>query len=145
MHWLAALTVVAATRVLPPPCGAPAFDQERRDVATILRLEKAWSVAFLQGDTAFERCLLAPTFAEILRTGEMTGLAGELSFATKNVAHPRRVPPLPRPTVVLLADGAVAYGIVKGKMRTTRYADFYVWTRSQWQVVFAQQTVVQTP
>lgn len=144
MSWLAGLAVVGVIQISSAPtCRAPELERERRDVVTIQRLEAAWSAAFLQGDTTFERCLLAPQFTQILRTGNLAGLASELALAAKNTAHPQPVPILPTPTVLLFGDGAVAYGAVKRKTMTTRYADFYVWIGSRWQVVFAQQTVVQ--
>ena len=51
---------------------------EAKDSQTIERLEMAWTLAFLKGDTAFEQCLLTPDFVELLKDGSTEGLDGEL-------------------------------------------------------------------
>jgi hypothetical protein len=108
-----------------------------------VRLEAAWNVAFLQGDTAFERCLLTQDFTEIMRGGGVKHLSDELGFAARNTGHHLPPAPIPKLTVLLEGNVAVAYGTVVGASGTTRYADFYVWTDSSWRVFFAQQTAVE--
>lgn len=124
------------------PCDHPALAHQARDQATIVRLEHVWNAAFLNGDTALERCLLSPDFTEIMRSGEVKHLADELGFAAKNSGHPLPDPGAPAPDVLLHGDVAVAYAEVKGKAGATRYADFYVWDGSAWHAYFAQQTPV---
>ena len=130
-------------------CALPPLMHQREDVATVERLETAWSVAFLQGDVLLERCLLTPDFAEILRGGETKYLADELGFAEANRGQHRPIPDFPKPVVLLHGDAAVAYGTsqsvsANGTPRITRYADFYLWEAGRWHAFFAQQTPVES-
>ncbi len=126
-------------------CNMPQLMHERRDVTTVQRLENAWSVAYLRGDTDLERCLLTPDFTEILRTGEVKVLADELQFAVKNKGKNLAIPELPKSTVLMHGKVAVGYGTSRstnadGTPRTIRYADYYVWEGGAWHAFFAQQT-----
>jgi hypothetical protein len=128
-------------------CDQAQLKDEHKDVATIQRLENAWTVAYLKADTNFERCLLAPDFTEIIRSGEVKFLADEIEFAKKNEGKNLPIPDLPQPTVLLHGNVAVAYGTSEftgpdGKSRKTRYADYYVWENESWHAYFAQQTSV---
>lgn len=133
--------------VLHPPkhdrgCRIGPLANEGRDIATIIRLEHAWSVAYLRGDTAFERCLLTPDFTEVMRSGEVKGLSDEIGFAAKNVGRSDPIPDLPTPQVLIHGNAAVAFAKTHGSTGTTVYADFYVWIGDSWHVYFAQQTAV---
>jgi hypothetical protein len=130
-------------------CDQSTLKDERKDVATIQRLERAWTVAYLEADTNFERCLLSPDFTEIIRSGEVKFLADELEFAKKNEGKNLPIPDQPKPTVLLHGNVAVAYGAseftgLDGEVRKTRYADYYVWENGSWHAFFAQQTTVDT-
>lgn len=123
---------------------APLMNQHK-DVATVQHLEEAWSIAFLQGDTDVVRCLLTPDFTEIQRSGEVKALTDELALAAKNKGKNNSIPDLPKSTVLIHGNVAVAYGISKstgddGKPRTTRFADYYIWENGAWHAFFAQQT-----
>jgi hypothetical protein len=122
-------------------CQYSALLHERRDVATIESLELEWTRAYLRGDTDFEKCLLTPDFTEIVRNGDVKHLADELVLAAKNKAKPLPVPEIPKGTVLLHGNVAVAYGRSSGA-RAMRYADYYVWESSHWRVYFAQQTEI---
>jgi hypothetical protein len=126
-------------------CKQPALMHQRRDVATVLHLEDAWNTAYMRGDTDLERCLLGPTFTEILRTGDVLGLAGELELAEKNRGKNLAIPAMPQITVLLHGNQAVAYGKSSatdsdGKSQTRFYSDSYLWEHGAWHVFFAQQT-----
>ncbi len=128
-------------------CNAGSLQHQRRDTATIDRLEEAWTLAYLRGDTEFERCILAPDFTEILRNGEIKVLQDELGFAESNKGKQLPIPPFTKGTVLLHGNVAVAYGtsISKsgdGSTRVVRYADYYVWEGRLWHAFFAQQTQV---
>jgi len=128
-------------------CKQQALMHQTKDVATIQHLEDEWSTAYLQGNTDFERCLLAPDFTEILRTGEVKFLGDELELAAKNRGKNLAIPHLPKPKVLLHGNVAVAYGMSRstasdGKVRETRFADSYLWENGTWHVFFAQQTQV---
>ena len=129
-------------------CNMDALKGQQRDAATIQRLENAWSVAYLKADTNFEKCLLTEDFTEIIRSGEVKVLSDELAFARKNEGKNLPIPKLPEPTVLLHDNVAVAYGTSRstrpdGKIKETRYADYYVWENGKWHAFFAQQTSVE--
>lgn len=125
-------------------CGQAVLQDEHKDVATIQALEHAWSVAFLQGDTAFERCLLTPDFTEITRDGAVKMLADELELAARN--RGKDLPPPPPLTIPVMIHGdvAVAYVAVprskEGKAFSVYNADYYVWESGVWHAYFSQQT-----
>lgn len=125
----------------PPECTPPSLRHQARDTATVQRLEKAWTVAFLTGDEAFEKCLLIPDFTEVLSDGSVKHLDDELALARKNTGKGLRIPDLPPGTVLLHGSVAAAYG-VSGSTRRARYVDYYVWERGGWRVFFAQQTLI---
>jgi hypothetical protein len=76
--WLIVFTASARA-----DCARPALAHQRRDAATIQRLETAWSLAYLTGDAEFEACLLTPDFTEIMSNGSINHLHEELELAEK--------------------------------------------------------------
>src|SRR5215470_1241053 len=137
-----ALTMIAADA--SADCARPALAHQRRDEATIQRLETAWSIAYLTGDTELEACLLTPDFTEIMSNGIINHLREELALAEKNkgkTADQRSLPPV---QVHLHGNVAVGYGVsekmVDGKLKKSYFADYYVWENHQWRAYFAQQT-----
>lgn len=128
-------------------CSQTELTHERKDAATIESLETAWTTAFLKGDAEFERCLLSPDFTEILKNGDLEGLDGELQLALANKGKNLPIPGMPKITVHMHGDVAVAFGtslpkIVGGKKQSMRYADYYIWEQGQWRVFFAQQSAL---
>src|SRR5580658_1018957 len=97
------------------PCERPEFMNEHKDVATLQRLETAWSIAYLKGDTEFELCLLAPDSTEIMGSGDVAALKDELGFAEANQGTNLAIPDLPKSTILLHGNAAVAYGTSRGK------------------------------
>jgi|HubBroStandDraft_3_1064219.scaffolds.fasta_scaffold14540_2 hypothetical protein len=131
-------------------CLQPALLHQRQDEATVQRLERAWSLAFLKGDSEFERCLLAPEFTEIMSNGEIKFLADELTLARANLGAQRPIPPLPKAKVLMYGNVAVAYGrsngtAPDGHVHVHWYSDDYVWRDGAWHVLFAQQTAATAP
>jgi hypothetical protein len=129
-------------------CDAPVLLNQRRDTATIERLEQAWTQAYLSGDTQLERCILSADFTEIMRSGEIKTLKDELAFAAANLGKHLAVLQSPKGSVLLHGRVAVAYGTASlkasdGTSREMRYADYYVWDEdARWHAFFAQQTEV---
>jgi hypothetical protein len=126
-------------------CARPALAHQRRDAATIQRLENAWSLAYLTGDAEFEACLLTPDFTEIMSNGSIHHLREELELAEKNKGKAVTAPNMPPITIHLHGDVAVAYGLsseklIDGKPHRSYFADYYVWKNGAWHVYFAQQT-----
>jgi hypothetical protein len=139
---MAALVFCSAVRA--GDCQVASLLHQHRDVATIQGLELAWSRAYLRGDTEFEECLLTADFTEIMRSGAVKHLSDELALAAKNTANPLPMGEIPRGTVLLHGNVAVAYGSSPsvGGAHAMRYADFYVWKNGRWRVYFAQQTEI---
>lgn len=127
-------------------CQLPTTLRQHRDVATIEVLELEWTRAYLRGDTGFEKCLLTSDFTEIMRNGEVKHLSDELALAAKNAANPLLMREIPKGTVLLHGNVAVAYGRSQGAggARAMLYADYYVWENGRWRVYFAQQTEIVT-
>ncbi|MEW9571827.1 hypothetical protein ABQJ54_08690 [Rhodanobacter sp. Si-c] len=128
-------------------CHRHELQGQRPDAATIQRLERAWSVAFLTGDAALESCLLLPTFTEIFGDGRTGHLSDELALARANQGKHLPIPDFPGEKVLLHGDAAVAYGVstskgANGQVRRQWFADYYVWDRGAWHVYFAQQTSI---
>jgi hypothetical protein len=131
-------------------CELEPLTHQRKDAPTVRRLEEAWSLAFLRGDTSLERCLLTSDFTEITRTGEVKDLAYELELAAKNLGKNRPIPRLPESTVLMHGNVAVAYGMATvntadDRPRRTQFADYYLWENGAWWAFFAQQTPVDEP
>jgi hypothetical protein len=144
------LIVLGAAARAPASCEAAALAAQHQDAATIARLEQAWTQAFLSGDTDFERCLLTADFTEILRDGQVAGLAHELALAARNRGRPPRAPATEPGLVLMHGNVAVAYGVSRGtasdgSVRATRYADYYLWEEGAWHAFFAQQTPLTVP
>jgi hypothetical protein len=95
-------------------CHGPELMNEHKDVATLQRLEAAWSIAYLKGDINFERCLLTPDFTEIMGCGDMAELKDELGFAVANQSNNLSIPNLPKSTILLHGNVAVACGTSRG-------------------------------
>lgn len=131
-------------------CKLPDLAHQKRDAATIQRLDEAWSRAYLRGDTKFMGCLLIPGYVEIMRSGALKFRPDELQMAAKNKGKNLPIPELPKTTVLLHDNVAVAYGEAlapdaDGKPKGRRFADFYVWENGEWHVFFSQQAPVETP
>jgi hypothetical protein len=147
LNLLSVLLVCSLSSPAKDACNLRPLMDQRRDAATVQHLEDEWSRAYLRGDTGLERCLLAPDFTEILRGGEVKGLQDELDLAAKNQGKNLPIPDLPKTTVLLHGNVAVAYGMSSstsnGKLKTTRFADSYLWEHGNWHVFFAQQTAIE--
>ncbi|HEY3928833.1 MAG TPA: nuclear transport factor 2 family protein [Candidatus Koribacter sp.] len=131
----------------PSKCSRPELAGQTKDAATVVRLEREWSAAFMRGDTDFEACLLLPEYQEITSHGKVDDLSAELAHAAKNKGKNLPMPEFHAPTVLLRDDVAVAHGDVHykdaaGKDHEMQYADFYHWENGGWRVFFAQQTSV---
>jgi hypothetical protein len=126
-------------------CNIPELANQKHDAATVQRLENAFSIAFLKGDTNFEKCLLLPNYAETSRSGKWRTLSDEIETASRNRGRNLSVPEMPKVDVLMHGDTAIAHGIftftsADGKTMTTRFSDVYVWKDDAWHVLYSQQT-----
>ena len=109
---LVCICLTAFTAEARANCARRVLAHQRQDPATILRLETACTVAYLTGDTEFERCLLTPDFTEIMSSGSINHLGEELALARKNNGKTLAgAAPMPSITVHMHGGVAVAYGI----------------------------------
>jgi hypothetical protein len=143
-----ALTVISGVGAMAD-CARSALADQKKDVETIQKLEKAWSMAFLTGDTEFEACLLTADFMEIRSNGQIHHLDDELAMAGKNKGKVVTNPDIPASTIHIHGDVAVAYGVspervVDGNKQRSYFADYYVWENGGWHAYFGQQTVFRT-
>ncbi len=127
-------------------CSRPELANQSKDEATVIRLERAWSVAHMTGDTEFEACLLTPDFTEIRSDGKINVLSDEMALAEKHKGQKADTSILTTPTVHIHGNVAVAYGASDwkasdGKMHKFYYADYYVWENGAWHAYFGQQTI----
>ena len=141
---LATVMLSLSQTIRADDCQLPVLLHQHRNVATIDALELEWSRAYLQGDTRLVACLLTADFTEIMRDGEVKHLSDELALAAKNTANPLPIEGIPKGTVLLHGNVAVAYGRSQSAAgaRAIRYADYYVWENGQWRAYFAQQTEI---
>ena len=143
-RFLFCLSLIVPASFAQANCDRPELTRQQRDAATIQKLEAAWSVAYLSGDTEFEVCLLTPDFTEIMRDGSIRNLSDELALARNNEGKLVISPNLPPVTVHLHGGVAVAYSIseklIHGKPRRSYNTDYYIWENGAWRVYFAQQT-----
>jgi ketosteroid isomerase-like protein len=126
-------------------CNAPELADQQRDAATVQKLETAFTVAFLKGDTDFEKCLLLPNYAEVSRSGKWRELPDELAGTAKNRGKNLPLTDMPQIDVLLHGDVAIAHGLFTftapdGKSQSTRFSDVYVWKDGGWHVMYSQQT-----
>jgi hypothetical protein len=145
MQLLGVLCLVLLVMDARADCGRRLPSHQRRDAATIQRLESAWTLAYLNGDTGFEACLLTADFIEIMSNGSIHHLSDELELAAQNQGKRVTSPTMPPITVHMHGDVAVAYGIssekvADGKQNRCYWADYYAWKGGAWHVYFAQQT-----
>lgn len=138
------LALLPAVSWAQDTCGQAVLKEEHEDAATLQALERAWSVAFLQGDTDFERCVLTPDFTEITREGAVKVLADELALAAQNRGKNQPLPPPLQIPVMIHGDVAVAYVAAPhnqdGKTFKVYNADYYIWEGGAWRAYFSQQT-----
>ncbi|MFK2930127.1 nuclear transport factor 2 family protein [Dyella agri] len=144
---LASVACMPAHAQATAACHRPELQGQKRDAATIQRLERAWSATFLTGDAELESCLLLPAFTEIFGDGRTGHLDDELALARANQGKHLPIPAFPGEQVLLHGDAAVAYGVstskgADGQVRRQWFADYYVWDRGTWHVSFAQQTPI---
>jgi hypothetical protein len=128
-------------------CARPELADQKKDSATILRLERAWSKAFVTGDADFEQCLLLPDYQEIRSNGKLDTLPDQLAKAAKNKGKNLPVSDFHPPAVLIHDDVAVAHGSFSytdatGAQREMHSADYYHWENGGWRVFFSQQTLV---
>jgi hypothetical protein len=127
-------------------CDLQPLMHQQKDEATIQHLEASWNMAISKGDTDFEGCVLASDFMEILSTGELKTRTDELGFTAKNIGQNRPMPEMPKITVLIHGNVAVAYATWKpasANRKPDQTTDYFIWENGVWHVFFSQSTPVE--
>lgn len=130
----------------PHACRMPSLVEQKRDEATVRRLEKAWQLSYVTGNVETRKCLLDRGFLAILAAGKMKKFEDELS-ATKpanNGASSLDRRPVPS-KILVHGNAAVAYGRTNTNFPDAQtpgipFADYFVWEHDAWHAYFSQQT-----
>lgn len=125
-----------ATTAVDPSCAAVQVPDQRRDEATLRRIERAWLAAERRGDVRFLHCLLLPTYVNIGSDGRTHPGADIIAHAAKNAGKEREVPPIDS-TIVVHRDTATAYSRSRtqdkdGQWRDVRFIDSFVFEAGAW-------------
>lgn len=151
-------------------CPTAYVQNQKKDAASVLALEKSWSTARRKLDIAFEKCLLDRGLVEILKTGEIKGFDYEISGSPIIVESTREHRDLDKRlayensktinvdsdsikklrfwrTNVLTHDRlAIAYGRLRSNSLRAQdnvpFADYFIWQQASWHVFLAIQTIV---
>lgn len=109
-------------------CAGHQIPDQRRDVASVRRVDSAWSAAYARGDTAFFRCLLAPDYRGYNTSGVESDRDGEVA---KAATHGRPDAPLPaygNSNIEVHGASAWVGGVSNGK----RWLDVYRYEDGAW-------------
>ena len=142
---IAVLAAVTAPRI--------AHATEPRTLAAAEAVDKAWSVAETQGDTAFLEKMLAPEYRSVGATGKVTPKAAIVEHARKNqdpvaqaeaareveawrAAHPYRT------AATLIGDTAILTFIstTPDAPEVITSSDVFVYLGGAWHAVYSQHT-----
>lgn len=151
-------------------CPTAYVQNQKKDAASVLALEKSWSTARRKLDIDFEKCLLDRGLVEILKTGAIKGFDYETSDAPIIVNSTREhrdgnkllsyensktidvdsdsIKKLKfwRTKVLIHGRLAIAYGRLRSDSLRTQdnipFADYFIWQQASWHVFFAIQTIM---
>ncbi len=116
-----------------PGCAGHQISDQRRDVASVRRVDSAWSAAYVRGDTAFFRCLLAPDYRGYNLAGAESNRDDEVGKAAKHGRPDAPLPPYPMANIEMHGASAMVNGIANGK----RFIDVYRFEDGAWHAFFS--------
>ena len=117
-------------------CQAVQSPDQRRDAATLRRIERDWLTAELRGDTRFLTCLLLPSYVNIAKDGNTRPGSDIIAHAKRNAGKDRELPPI-ESTIVVHGDAATAYSRSRtrdqaGQWQDVRFIDSFVFVNGAW-------------
>lgn len=121
---------------VPSACAAVQTADQRRDEATLRRIEHDWLTAELRGNTQFLSCLLLPTYVNIRKDGTTRPGADIIAHAKTNAGKDREIPPI-ESTIVIHGDAATAFSRSQtrdkaGALQDVRFIDSFVFVDGAW-------------
>jgi|GEM_PF-1436970 len=119
-----------------PDCAAIQTPDQRRDEATLQRIERAWLTAELRGDVHFLQCLLLPDYVNIDKAGHKHPGADIIAHAQRNLGQDREIPPIDS-TIVVNGDAATAYSSSRtrdkdGQWHDVHFVDTFRFVNNAW-------------
>lgn len=109
-------------------CAGHQLPDQHRDVASIRRVDSAWTVAYLHADTTFLRCMLTSDYRGYSLNGAGVGRDGEVAKAASYGRPDRPLPPYPTASIEMHGTSAVVDGISNGR----RWIDVYRFEDGAW-------------
>ncbi|HYM01083.1 MAG TPA: nuclear transport factor 2 family protein [Blastocatellia bacterium] len=128
--------------------GGPERDNERLDADSVRAVERAWTKAFLTGDTDYLDGLLEPDYESVTYSGQVRTKQEIIEKARAHKAHPLPMPALKEPTIQI--HGSAAFSRVDEEVEdpqtkrkhTVRFLDFFVFYDGRWHVLYTQDVAV---
>jgi hypothetical protein len=127
------LIIVMALLAAPPGCAGHELTNQHQDVASVRRVDSAWSAAYIRGDTAFFRCLLTPDYKGYNVAAVESGRDDEVGKAARYGRPDRPLVPYPNPSIEMHGSSA----IVNGVTNTKRWIDVYRFEDGGWHAFFS--------
>lgn len=121
------------------------------DPESIARVEKAWTNAFLSGDTDYLDCLLEPDYQSVSYTGEVRSRQDIIEKARAHRAKPIPMPALPAPTVQIHGNTAISRSDIDipdpaaKQPRKVRFLDVFSFYDGRWHAVYTQDVELKLP
>jgi hypothetical protein len=118
--------------------------QQSADAASIKRVERAWTEAFLHGGTDYLQCLLTQDYVSVSAKGVPHDRSAIIGFAEKNKGKDTPMPSLPDPTIQIYGNTAVVQSdspaAPDGKYPAMYSSDIFAFQDGAWHAVYSQHT-----
>jgi hypothetical protein len=122
------MVILALALLAAPGCAGHQLPDQRHDVASVRRVDSAWTVAYLHGDTAFMRCMLTADYRGYSLSGVGVDRDGEVGKAARFGRPDRPLPAYPNASIEVHGASAVVDGISNGR----RWIDVYRFEDGVW-------------
>jgi hypothetical protein len=142
--WFTSLGCAAAPPANAVPAASPAdaacaawqTPDQRRDEATLRRIEHDWLAAELQGDTRFLECLLLPDYVTIRKDGAKRPRSELIAHVGKNAGRRPEIPEIVS-IIAVHGDVATAYSSSRlpgkdGEVVDAHFIDSFVFIAGAW-------------
>jgi hypothetical protein len=115
------------------------------DVASLKRVEREWSDAFMHGKPEYIACLLAPDYASVSPKG-VHDLSWEVEHARKNKGSSAPIPDVPGTTYQVHGSTGVVrfFHPADGKQPASYGSDIFSFQDGAWRALYSQHTYVES-
>jgi hypothetical protein len=125
--------------------------QQKADVASIKKVEAAWSDAYMNGGTEYLECLLSPDYVSVSAKGvprdKATIVGGAQKNAQQNKGKSTPLPDMPQPKIQLYGNTAVVQSSLpadpSGKYPAMYSSDVFAFQDGVWRAIYSQHTEVE--